>query len=740
MALFVWLLGTNVYAQTYTFQSVVADSVTKEPLLGVSVRVNSTTGTKTNAQGKFNISFSKLPQTIELTYIGYAKNTFIITNQTLQTDTIYLKPEQIQLNQVVVSASRQEQKLEEVTQSMEIVRPQFLANTQTNQVQELMEKLPGVQVQKDQVTLRGGSGFSYGAGSRVLVLLDEMPMLSADASDAKWSYFPIENLEQIEILKGAASALYGSSALEGLISLSLANAADTTYTYLKTFGGFYDLPEAQKADMKGFYTKMGISAAHRRKIGQFQLITSANVYTDEGYRKGDTDSLMRGNLKIIYTPKRNDKWSLSFSINGMNNRGKDFLFFGHANKPYEPFSGTTSNFNNSRWHSDFNIKYYASPKSRHILRARYFSTINKNNPAQSSTGNLFFSEYQYQHILLEQKMLRTTITTGISNTYTQTISGILYGNHSGNNAAVYFQADQKVGRLNISHGTRLETNKMDTFSLYVLPVSRTGLNFEATKSTFLRLSYGQGFRYPSVAERFAETQSGGLRIFPNPNLKPEKGYSAEIGIKQLFLYKKLKGYIDLSGFTSSYENMIEYIFGLYTPPDSTPSLDYLGFAAQNITQTKIHGAELSTALTQKIGKLEVTFYGGYTYVLPLDEKYKNTDTLERLKYLNFRRQHLVRGNLDVTYKKLGAGIYAFYNSPTRNIDDFFLDLIGGLKQDNYWQTFSEGMVTDMRLSYKPGNKLDISIFCKNIFNKTYMEVPGNTNPPRNYTLQLTAQF
>ncbi|MGZ5280740.1 MAG: TonB-dependent receptor [Bacteroidia bacterium] len=740
MGLFVWLCCTNLYAQTYTFQGIVADNISKEPLVGVSVRLNATTGTKTNSQGKFSLILNILPQTIELTYIGYAKNAFTITSSNLQTDTIFLKPENIELNQVVVSASRQEQKLEEVTQSMEIVRPQFLVNTQTNQVQELMEKLPGVQVQKEQVTLRGGSGFSYGAGSRVLILFDEMPMLSADASDAKWSYFPIENIEQIEILKGAASALYGSSALEGLISLSVLGAADTAYTQIKAFGGFYDFPEAQKADMKGVCTKMGISAAHRRRIGQLQLITSANLYTDKGYRKDDTDSLVRGNIKVIYTPKRNDKWSLSFSLNGMNNRGKDFLFFAHADKPYEPFNGTTSSFNNSRWHSDFNVKYYASAKSKHILRARYFSTINKNNPAQSSTGNLLFSEYQYQHILLDQKMLRTTITTGISNTYTQTISGILYGNHSGNNAAGYFQVDQKVGRLNISHGTRLETNKMDTFSLYVLPVSRTGLNFEATKSTFLRLSYGQGFRYPSVAERFIRTQSGGLRIFPNINLKPEKGYSAEIGIKQLFLYKKLKGYVDFSGFTSSYENMIEYVFGLYTPPNTLPSLDHLGFAAQNIAQTKIHGAEFSTALSQKMGKAQVNFYGGYTYILPLDEKYKNKDTLDRLKYLKFRRQHLVRGNLDVSYRKISCGIYTFYNSPTKNIDDFFLDLIGGIKQNDYWQTYSEGMVTDARLSYKPSGKIDISLFCKNIFNKAYMEVPGNTNPPRNFSIQLTAQF
>ncbi|RYD82063.1 MAG: TonB-dependent receptor [Sphingobacteriales bacterium] len=740
MALFVCLISHNIYAQEYTFKSIVADSSSKQVLPGVSIRLNEKTGTTSNSDGKFSITFSQLPQKLELAYIGYQKNTFVITVKNLLTDTIFLRSENIELGQVVVSASRQEQKLQEVTQSIELIKSQFLANTQTNQVQEMMEKLPGVQVQKDQVTLRGGSGFSYGAGSRVLILYDEMPMLSADASDAKWNYYPIENIGQIEILKGAASALYGSSALEGLITLSALPAADTSYTQIRTFYSVYDLPESYKKDMSGTYTKKGFSAAHRRKIGQFQIISSANIYTDKGYRLGDTDSLIRGNLKVVYTPKNNDKWSFAASINGMNNHGQDFLFFANADAPQTPYKGTSSSFSNSRWHADMNIKYYASEKSKHILRARYFSTINNMNPEQSSTGNLLFSEYQFQHILVNQKMLRTTITTGVSNTYSETISGILYGNHSGNNAAGYLQVDQKIGRLNISHGTRLETNKMDTFALSVFPVNRTGINFEATKSTFLRLSYGQGFRYPSVAERFIKTQAGGLRIFPNPALKPETGYSAEIGLKQLFLYKKLKGYVDISGFTSSYENMIEYVFGIYTPAGSIPSINDLGFAAKNIAKTKIHGAEISSAVTQKIGKAEATFYGGYTYILPLDQKYLKKDTLERLKYLEFRRQHLFRGNLDLTFRKIGAGVYFVYNSETKNIDDFFLSLFPELKKDDRWQTSSEGMVTDVRLSYKPFKFMDISVFCKNISGSQYMEVPGNMNPPRTFTLQLTAQF
>ncbi|MBK6986176.1 MAG: TonB-dependent receptor plug domain-containing protein [Bacteroidetes bacterium] len=79
-------------------------------------------------------------------------------------------------------------------------------------------------VSDGQASIRGGSGYSYGAGTRVLMLVDEMRMISADAADIKWNYLPLENLEQVEVIKGAASALFGSSAMNGVINMRTAYA------------------------------------------------------------------------------------------------------------------------------------------------------------------------------------------------------------------------------------------------------------------------------------------------------------------------------------------------------------------------------------------------------------------------------------------------------------------------------------------------------------------------------------
>ena len=78
-----------------------------------------------------------------------------------------------------------------------------------------------------QTNIRGGSGWSYGANGRVRGTRWRFADAAADAGDAKWSFLPIENLEQVEMIKGASSVLFGSSALNGAINLHYGFPRDT---------------------------------------------------------------------------------------------------------------------------------------------------------------------------------------------------------------------------------------------------------------------------------------------------------------------------------------------------------------------------------------------------------------------------------------------------------------------------------------------------------------------------------
>ena len=117
------------------------------------------------------------------------------------------------MDNIVISAGKFEQKLEEVTVSMDVIKPSLIENKNSTDLEVLMNQSPGVQVIDGQANIRGGSGWSYNTGSRVLVMIDDMPLLSGDRGTVEWNLIPMENISQIEVIKGASSVLFGSCLL-----------------------------------------------------------------------------------------------------------------------------------------------------------------------------------------------------------------------------------------------------------------------------------------------------------------------------------------------------------------------------------------------------------------------------------------------------------------------------------------------------------------------------------------------
>ena len=96
-----------------------------------------------------------------------------------------------------------------------------------------------------------------------------------------------------------------------------------------------------------------------------------------------------------------------------------------------------------------------------------------------------------------------------------------------------------------------------------------------------------------MAELFISTNQSGLEIYPNPELKPESGWSSEIGIKQGVRTGKWMGYIDVAAFIQQYDDMMEFSFGQWAPNQPDPdvfggSLNFygLGFKSVNVGETQ----------------------------------------------------------------------------------------------------------------------------------------------------------
>ena len=227
-----------------TLKGYVLDSKSKDTLIGAVISMDAKTAVSSDMHGFYSLNNTEGIYKLQVVMVGYktfTQNINLKAGETILLD-ILMKDANNPLDEVVISAGKYEQKLSEVTVSMDVLKPMLIENKNTTSLETIMNQVPGVTVSDGQASIRGGSGFSYGAGSRVLMLVDEMPMISADAGDIKWNYLPLENLEQVEVIKGASSALFGSSALNGVINLRTAYAKDKPLTKFTTFYGGYDAP------------------------------------------------------------------------------------------------------------------------------------------------------------------------------------------------------------------------------------------------------------------------------------------------------------------------------------------------------------------------------------------------------------------------------------------------------------------------------------------------------------------
>ena len=185
-----------------------------EPLIGVQfIEVKSgKVVALSDTLGQFSFA-TKTPKVVAR-YLGYKEFTLPSQGEYI---IITLEEDENLMNTIVISESKRATKLSNTTVSLDLIRPELVENTSPTNIEESIGRISGVQVVDNQPTIRSGSGWSYGAGSRVQVLVNDIPMLSGDAGQPLWTFLPTEGIENIEVIKGASSVLYGSSALNGVI-------------------------------------------------------------------------------------------------------------------------------------------------------------------------------------------------------------------------------------------------------------------------------------------------------------------------------------------------------------------------------------------------------------------------------------------------------------------------------------------------------------------------------------------
>ena len=763
-------------ALSQKISGIVIDENTREPLIGVNVILSNTNGTTTNIDGKFSLELKENERTITFKYIGYES---IVKNIDGKSEfNIKLKTAIQQIGTVVISAGKFEQKIEEITVSMEVISPSLIENKNTTDIQTAMEQVPGVNITDGQANIRGGSGWSYGAGSRVLVMVDDMPLISGDAGQVQWKLIATENINQVEVIKGASSALYGSSALNGVINIRTAfpklseieKNPSVGYTKITTHFGVTDHAKRDVLNWWGdnrqqFY---GTEFSHSRKIDNLDLTIGGNYFKDEGYREGEITDRLRWNLNSRYKSKQYTGLSYGVNANFLYQTTGSAIIWNGLDQAYIPLNNEITNTNGDTYNIDPFIQY-VTENNTHNLKTRYLKVINDNSTngqddAQDNESETFYSDYQWQHNF---KAINLRVTTGTTNEIVLARSDLFQGDNYRQNHSLYTQLDKKWNKVNLSLGTRYEYFKVRSEQKYLIdgdsineyarakPVFRAGLNYQIAEATYLRTSWGQGFRFPSMAEMFISTNYSGIEIFPNPELKPESGWSSEIAIKQGLKMGNWMGYFDAAAFIMEYDDMMEFSFGLWEFNDGSYGV---GFKSVNVGETRISGLELSLSGQGKLNEdLSINILGGYTYMnpIPLDTTEVYAEVLGNIvtysnsssdpSILKYRYNHIAKLDMELIYKKLSLGSSFRYNDFMKNIDKIFAseffaeEIVGGIPEAR--EKFKNGdFIVDVRTSYQLNDVTKISLVINNLLNREYMSRPANMMPPRTIALQCNMKI
>jgi iron complex outermembrane receptor protein len=749
-------------AQNALLSGRATDADTGEPLIAATVKAGAT-GTVTNYDGGFQLNLAPGTYEVVLSYVGYQDASTSITLQAGEERILNfaVKEEATVLETATVTSGKYQKPLSEVTVSLEVLKPSLIQNTSKATIDQAIEKIPGVTIIDGQANIRGGSGYSQGAGSRVLLLVDDIPILQADAGFPNWDDVPVENIAQVEIVKGAASALYGSSALNGIINVRTAYPKAKPETEGAVFYTHYFEPEDKRLvwwDTAGVSPRTLVAQlAHRRKIGKLDLVVGGYYLNEESYNQDTYKKFGRFNFSTRY--RVTDR--LSIGLSGNFNQGKTGSFF-YWTSDTSAYIGVPSTINERerlRYNIDPTLTYYDKANNRHRILSRFYNVDNDNDNNQSNSSDLYYAEYQFQRQMSDIDLILTAglVASGTS------IDAELYGDttFTSRNFAGYLQLDKKFfNRLNLSAGFRYENNllKNPGFTYETgndietvepsdeeesKPVFRFGANYRLAKATFLRASWGQGYRFPTVAEKYIVTNAGFFDVLPNPTLNSETGWSAEFGIKQGFAIASFKGFLDASVFTSRYFDMMEF------------NLVSGGFRSVNIGDAKISGFELTAAGQGDIGDVSLSLLTGYTFVDPRFVEFDTTripagqegtqgqinavNSSSDENLLKYRSQHLFKLDLQADYKGAFVGTEVFYNSQLEAIDAAFLLIIRGLQ--DFREEHDNGFtVFNLRAGYRFSEHLKLSLLMNNLLNEEFAARPGLLNAPRNLTARLDFSF
>lgn len=476
------------------------------------------------------------------------------------------------LDPVVVTGTRYEQPKSKIIASVTVIdREQLERNGNINVLPSLVKHVPGFFLNDRSITgygigpNSGGNisirGISGTPNNRVLVLIDGQPQFMGIFAHPIADAYSTTDIERVEVIRGAASVLYGSNAMGGAINMITRKSQEEGWDGDVSLG-------------YGSYGSGLMSGNIRYKKDKFHAMASVNHNRTNGYREDAQDSFNNTTayLKVGYDIHPTVSVSGDFQI-------ADAVYF-HPGPEEAPLENDEREYLRGR--AAFSIINKGEKVSGAMLLFHNFGDHRFATGFESTDQNQGLTFYQNLHLLPGQ-----VITLGLDHkrfggrAFNETLpppAAVGLGDrHWVEETDVYVHLQQTlVEKLNINGGLRQVHNSQ--FGSRTVPAF--GISYQPGKETLVKASSSKAFRSPSIVDLF---------LFPpsNEHLEPEELWNHEIGIVQHLLDKALS--LEFTMFYMKGDNLIQ-INPMEVPPVGRNSGDFInkGFEAQVSFKPKPH--------------------------------------------------------------------------------------------------------------------------------------------------------
>ncbi|MDZ7288989.1 MAG: TonB-dependent receptor [candidate division KSB1 bacterium] len=709
----------------------VQDQKTRELLPGTNIMVEGTTlGAASDIDGRFLIrGVPAGTYRLQASLLGYvsaiAAGVKVVANETTRVD-LKLTVSAIEMPEVVVTATKKAQSFMESPVSLSVVSARQIQDQNQVQLDDVLEFTPGVNMMGGQINIRGSSGFSRGAGSRVLLLVDGVPMLPGDSGDIKWDALPPSEIDHVEIVKGASSALYGSYAMGGVVNVITKDPGDRPQTNIRATGGIYDKPYYKDWDWTDrtlTYNNQDIS--HSRAFGNLKIRASLGRRESTGYSENGHYHRFSGytKAKYIFSPTS----YLTAYANYAHDRHGEALTWLDTNHPFQVSPDATGYVTtSSKLQAGGTFRSLLNSRTTLKLRGSYYRNTIENDLADPRVNPFCQQSGTHIEVLANKGELETQLDLELADGHATTLGAVgifdfidatLYGNHNSWDGAAYLQHEWKPNSIISSVGSvRFDYHWVDTGLIEYHLNPKFGLVYTPTSSLSLRASSGRGFRAATMAEMFTCTQAGGFTVIPNPNLSSEIAWSHEVGAQFIAAHFLVNSAL----FWNEYQDLIE---GDFVTKRSRQVIQF-----QNFNRARIRGAEVE--INGALWKRHLNFGVGYTYLDARELERRDSQTGESRKVndpLAYRARHLLTGNVTLSLGRFSLGADSRYASRIEAVRVYPNDPRVSQK------------VTNLRFGadFKP---LTLMLNIYNVFQYNYTQVERTMEPIRSFALTTALEL